>query len=582
MCGLAGVIDPGGRVPKNTAEKMIASIRYRGVDEQGTASVGPCQLGHARLAVVDPENGGQPMYNADKSVTVVFNGEIYNFIELRNQLKTKGYQFKSRCDTEVLVHLWVEYGVSMLDMLVGMFVFCLWDDKAGKGILARDRQGIKPCYWSESNGSLYFASEIKALAAGLPTELVVDDASLGLMHAFNYCPPPRTCFRDVEHLMPGSYIAFDRFGNYNTKTYWRWPLFDKKHRFDEQEFDDLLNHSIELQLRFDVGGCVFLSGGVDSSILIAKLAEFGALDRLHVYGLACELPEYSEIDLSRKVASQFGVELTPVQYGPDVIPNSLPDCIWHADQPHGDFSFVLIRELCKRAHQDGLIVAFNGDGPDEALSGFGHNEAFLANQVRTNFPLQRYFDEIAYLPRGISETLFSDGFRAHQDDPVDHFEKMLEPYRDLEPIEQIIGYETGFLMPGNNLIKGDRMGAGLSIEGRSPFLDHRISEYFAGLLVPEKFSGGYGKFCLKKYGLRFFDEHHMFRKKSMPTLPIGEWIKGPLQCWALQTLKSLPRSRYNIEAAVRLFEDHCAGRANNTRVLRTLFAASIWLSSVEA
>ena len=216
MCGIAGVIHTNS-FNKNDVTKMIECISYRGPDEQDVVKVGPCYLGHVRLAVVDPENGGQPMSNTDNTVWVVFNGEIYNFVEIRDSLKRKGYVFKSRCDTEVLVHLWREKGPKMLEDLIGMFAFCLWDTKKNEGIIARDRQGIKPCYIMDVDGGLAFASEIKSLLKLPGVAPEVDNVGLNLLHSFNYCPPPRTCYKGISHVEPGSFLEIKGDGSRSVK-----------------------------------------------------------------------------------------------------------------------------------------------------------------------------------------------------------------------------------------------------------------------------------------------------------------------------------------------------------------------------
>ena len=218
MCGISGLINTN-IYDENDVNKMISCIAHRGPDEQDVINLGKCILGHARLAVVDLENGKQPMSNQDDTVWVVFNGEIYNFLELRADLISKGYVFKSRCDTEVLVHLWREKGPKMLDDLIGMFAFCIWDSKYEKGIIARDRQGIKPCYIMNIDGGLAFASEIKSLLTLKNFSPEINDASLNLVHTFNYCPPPYTCYKGISQLEPGSYIEFGEKSQFIRKKY---------------------------------------------------------------------------------------------------------------------------------------------------------------------------------------------------------------------------------------------------------------------------------------------------------------------------------------------------------------------------
>lgn len=579
MCGIAGVIQTN-RFGATDVANMIDCIKYRGPDEQDVVAVGPCLLGHARLAVVDPENGSQPMSNTDNTVWVVFNGEIYNFIELREGLKAKGYQFKSRCDTEVLVHLWREKGARMLEDLIGMYAFCLWDIQENKGIIARDRQGIKPCYLMDVDGGVAFASEIKSLLSLPNVDTTIDDIGLNLMHVFNYCPPPRTCFKGISHLEPGHYIEINGDGSRTKKKYWSWPIAAEKTFVNEDEFSALLDDAIRMQMRFDVKGCLFLSGGVDSSVIAAHLREIWNEEKMLAFGLDCKLDGFGEFHLAEKVAKQLNIDLQPVRYDQSIVPENIDEVLKHTDQPHGDFSFFLIKKLCEEAHSAGVIVAFNGDGPDEILSGFSHNTAFFGRQTRTNFSLTDYFSQICFMPEKERALVLQPEFRQMLENPIELFEEVLTPYRHLEPIEQVAAYESSMLSPGNNLIKTDRMGAGNSIEGRSPFMDHRISEIFARMPVSQKFHDGRGKFFLKKFGLRYFDKDLMFRKKSMPTMPIGEWIKGPLNGWARERLSELDPSRYNVLGALRLLSQHSSGQFNHTQSLRTLLMSSVWLKNL--
>ena len=578
MCGIAGVIHTNRFSPPDVA-KMIDCIAYRGPDEQDVVEIGPCILGHARLAVVDPENGGQPMSNTDDTVWVVFNGEIYNFIEIREDLKRKGYVFKSRCDTEVLVHLWREKGVKMLDDLVGMFAFCLWDTRENRGVIARDRQGIKPCYLMDVDGGFAFASEIKSILSLPGVNPAIDDIGLNLVHSFNYCPPPRTCYEGITHLKPGTYLEIDGSGKRTEKTYWQWPVNDAKSEATHEEFAALLDDAIKLQMRFDVKGCLFLSGGVDSSIIATHLLPQWKEEKMLAFGLDCRLEGFGEFHLAEKVANQLAIDLHPVQYDTSIVPDNIQEVLHHTDQPHGDFSFFLIKLLCQKAHEAGVIVALNGDGPDEVLSGFAHNTTFFSDETKANFSPAGYFSEICFMPESIRARVLNEDFRKSLPDPIEVFEEILSPWSHLDPIEQVAAYEMMVLSPGNNLIKSDRMGAGNSIEGRSPFMDHRVSEMFARLPVSQKQSDGHGKYFLKEYGTKHFDSDLMFRKKSMPTMPIGEWIKGPLKSWAETTLMDLDSDRYNIDGAISLLNEHCTGQINHTRPLRTLLMSSAWLQS---
>lgn len=578
MCGIAGVYN-ANNIVKNDVANMIHAIRYRGVDEAGVEKIGPAVIGHARLAVVDPENGMQPMTNENSTVWVTFNGEIYNYVELRNELKAKGHIFRSRCDTEVLVHLWEEEGEDMLSRLIGMYTFFIWDVNQKKGMLARDRQGIKPCFISEYNGGLAFASEMKAIHTLPGFKKEINDNALKEVFCFNYTLPSHTCFKGITQLDPGHYLIFDGDKGYTKKQYWKWPFHEERKMVSFDEFEALMDDAIRLQMRFDVDGGMYLSGGVDSSVVASHLIKQWNMGKLQSVGLDFVESQYSEFKYSQEVASLLSIDLKGALISHEMIPDIAEKVSYHAEQPHGDFSFFLFQILAQQANAEGKIVMFTGDGPDEALSGFGHNERYFHKQSSMSFSLRNYFDVISYMTPEMRARLLNPEFDSSTTDPVDRFEEILEPWTDLEPIEQIQAYECTSLMPGNNLVKGDRMGACWSTEGRAPFLDHRITELFVKLPVNQKFNDGYGKYYLKEYATKTFSRDLIFKKKTMPTTPIGEWIKGPLYDWAHSLLSSNKDVRFNTCEMVKLLDEHKEGVRNNTRELRTLLMTQIWLNN---
>lgn len=556
---------------------MVDCIKYRGVDEQGVETLGQAVLGHARLAVVDPEHGKQPMSNTDGKVWVVFNGEIFNFIELREQLKAKGYKFKSRCDTEVLVHLWCEKGERMLDDLVGMFAFFIWDQRTETGMLARDRQGIKPCFYAPYQGGMAFASEMKAILALPRFERKVNEAALGHVFSFNYCPPPETCFEGIRNLPPGTFMSYAKGRFSEPKRYWSWPLEGERLEASYEDLERALDAAITLQMRFDVDGGLFLSGGVDSSVVAKRLAPQWNRPVLDAIGLRIEDKGFSEFSYAQRVAAELNLNLSGLDITPPDIPQIAQDVVRHAEQPHGDFSFFLFYLLSRRAHQAGKIVMFTGDGPDEVMLGFRHNEQFFSEMTRANFSMRSYFDLICYTTEKDRRRIMSPGFLPQTQRSADLFMEMIQPFSDLEPMEQVAAYELHYLLPGNNAVKGDRMGACWSIEGRAPFLDHRLSEMFASLPITSKFFRGTGKYFLKQAATRYFDRDFVFRPKTMPTLPIGEWIKAPLYQWARDVLALPDGGRFDRKELHVMLDEHRSGMHNHTRQLRTLLMTKLWL-----
>lgn len=576
MCGIAGVVNAAG-VTKDDVWKMIDCIKYRGVDEQGVEDLGGAVLGHARLAVVDPENGMQPMSSTDGKVWVVFNGEIFNFIELREQLKAKGYKFKSRCDTEVLVHLWCEKGEKMLDDLVGMFAFFIWDQRTQTGMLARDRQGIKPCFYAPYQGGIAFASEMKALLALPKFERKVNESALGNVFTFNYCPPPETCFEGIRHLPPGTFIRYGSGRFSEPVRYWNWPLDGARVDASQADLERALDEAVKLQMRFDVDGGLFLSGGVDSSVIANRLVPQWNRPRLDAIGLRIEDKDFSEYAYAERVAADLNINLSALDIQPSDIPEIARSVVKHAEQPHGDFSFFLFYLLSRKAHEMGKIVMFTGDGPDEVMLGFRHNEQFFSGMTRANFSMRSYFDLISYSTEKDRKRMMSPSFQPHAEGALDKFMSIIEPFCDLEPMEQVAAYELTSLMPGNNSVKGDRMGACWSIEGRAPFLDHRVSELFARLPITSKFYQGVGKHFLKNAAESYYDRDFVFRPKTMPTLPIGEWIKGPLYQWARETLALPDGGRFDRNELQIMLEEHRSGLHNHTKQLRTVLMTKLWL-----
>lgn len=578
MCGIAGVIN-APQVRTSDVEKMVASIRHRGVDEAGVEKIGRCTIGHVRLAVVDPENGHQPMANRGGSIWVTFNGEIYNFVELRQELISKGYVFKSRCDTEILVHLWEEEGEKMLDRLIGMFAFFLWDSRYDRGVLARDRQGIKPCFIAEHAGGYVYCSEMKGILSLPGFKREVNDNALKEVFCFNYAIPDHTCFKNITPLKPGHYLLFEGNQKPKLKKYWEWPLFSDPVSASHDEFEALLDDAIRLQMRFDVTGGAYLSGGVDSSVVTRRLIEQWNEEQLPTIGLNFSEPQYSEYQYSQQAASIIGADLDEALISPDMIPEIAEKVSYHAEQPHGDFSFFLFYILARKANRENKIVMFTGDGPDEVLSGFKHNESFFAGLGDQPFVAGDYFEKICYMSPEIRSRILDRDFDLGTADPKVRFSELLEPWSELSPREQIVAYECTSLMPGNNLVKGDRMGAGWSTEGRAPLLDHRVCELLTKLPKEQKYNDVHGKFFLKDYACRYFSNDFIFKKKGMPTAPIGEWIKGPLYGWAYDLLSSNKDNRFNTKSMLSMLEEHKVGVNNYTRELRTLFMTQLWFKN---
>lgn len=576
MCGIAGVFN----VPTITREhvqRMVCAIQHRGRDEQGVHMCSRCAMGHVRLAVVDPVNGGQPMCNHDGTVWVIFNGEIYNFVELREELKARGYHFKSRCDTEVLVHLWREMGPDMLHRLNGMFTFLVWDETQDRGMLARDRVGIKPCYLMPYKGGLAFCSEIKGLLALPDVRRKLDADAFARTLAFNYCPTEQTCFQGITHMTPGTYILFEGERQLEPRTYWQWPFEGERHHASFEEFAELLDDAARMQLRFDVPGGFLVSGGVDSAVVAHHvLAREPAKDLLAI-SLDIDEPGFGEYEHAKAVGKALQCTPLPVRITPDAVAANAKNAVHHAEQPCGDFSYILFYLMCQKANELGRIVLFTGDGPDEVTLGFRHNATFCTDDPLDDKWARRYEPILRYTTDDQLRSLLQPDLLAQAGASSDAFTDAIAPWSALSPPEQVAAYECTRLMPMTSFPKGDRMGACWSTEGRSLFLDHRVLELLARLPLKSRLSNGISKLYLKEYAATLPLGIDFFRPKTMPTTPIGQWLMGPLYDWAHDILARSNPAAFQRDALLAMLEEHRGGQHNHTRPLRVAIMASLWL-----
>lgn len=576
MCGIAGVFNCPAVGPSDV-QKMVDAIEHRGPDENGVHACSRVTLGHARLAVVDPVNGGQPMCNHDGTVWVVFNGEIYNFVELREELKAKGYHFKSRCDTEVLVHLWRELGPDMLHRLNGMFAFFVWDETQDRGMLARDRVGIKPCYLMPYEGGLAFCSEIKGLLTLPKARRDLHADAFVRTLAFNYGASEQTCFEGITHLSPGTYVLFEGDRRHEPRTWWRWPFEGERTSASYDEFAELLDDAARMQLRFDVPGGFLLSGGVDSAVVAHHVMAREPTKDLAAISLDIDLPGFGEFEHARAVGRALGLKPIPVPVTPQSIADNALNAVHHAELPHGDFSFILFYMMAQRANSMGRIVLFNGDGPDEIMLGFRHNASFCTDDALDEHWASRYLPILRYTADAELRRVLNADLLAKAGEPADAFAEAIQPWASLSPPEQIAAYECTRLMPMNSFPKGDRMGACWATEGRSLFLDHRVLELFARLPLDEKLRGGLSKRYLKQYASKLPMNIDFARPKTMPTTPIGEWLRRELYDWARDILASADMSVFRHNELLAMLDEHRDGAHNHTRPLRVAIMASLWL-----
>jgi asparagine synthase (glutamine-hydrolysing) len=632
MCGILGVLSrEGEQLASEQLERMRDTMVHRGPDDHGLWLRDPGRdvgLAHRRLAIVDlSEAGRQPMSNEDGTVHVTFNGEIYNHEALRTELEAAGHVFRSRCDAEVLVHLYEEHSARMVDRLLGMFAFAIWDEPRQRMFLARDRLGIKPLYWLDDGHTFACASEIKALLPLLRNR-EIDETALSHYLTFVAVPPPRTLFRNVWKLPPASSLVVDRHGRGSTERYWD-PLANKA-QFDgdseawETELRARLEHSIERRMMSDVPVGVFLSGGVDSSTNVALMSRL--VDHpINTFSIGFrDAEEHNEFQWARRVAEQFGTSHHEVQIDSGDLWRFLPDLVHHQDEPIADPVCVPLYFVAKLAKEHGVTVVHVGEGADETLAGYatyvqahamtvGHWRRFralpgplrsLAARIgagllagRPGYDIHRealmrgaqpdgqlwWGGAVAFYEDGLRRVT-SDQFRARLDGPSPR-EVVAGIDRDAvqagarDALDRLIYQDLRLRLPELLLMRVDKLTMANAIEARVPFLDHELVELAMAMPTNEKIRDEVGKHVLKRAVGDLLPNDLLWRPKQGFGTPVSQWFRGPL---GKQLEDRLAGSRINElgilnrTAITDLLEMHRSGRAERSFQLWNILNLSVW------
>lgn len=582
MCGIVGqaAIRPGTEVFPARVKAMADLIAYRGPDDDGFLDEEGVSLGHRRLAVVSPATGRQPIWNEDGTVGVVLNGEVYNYVELRDELRKK-HAFKTGTDTEVINHLYEECGLEFPHRILGMFAVALWDRPRRRLVLARDRLGVKPLYYHTDGSRLTFASEMKALFLDPAIRREVDPQALSDFLSLNYVPIPDTIFRGIRHVPPGHFLVVEG-GRARLEKYWELPDPGNPAPLGEAECAErilgLLRDAVRIRMRCDVNVGAFLSGGLDSGLVTALMSE-NKEKPFKTFTVGFKEEAFSEIPFARQVAERFQTDHREWTTESDVV-SLWPRVLWHLEQPHGDASFMPMYQVARYAHEQDVIVCLNGDGSDEVFGGFAYYGDFRSALGEVN-GLYKFFNRTAIFSDELKQSLLRPDFvRRHGIDAS--FRTVDRVYHETsgpDLLNRFLRAEQRLLLPGNNLVKPDRCGAPNSIEARSPFLDHRIVEFAASMPSSLKVREGEGKYIVKKIAERFLPRELVYRKKQMFTVPIGEWFRDRLRPFVESILggaRFAERGYFDLEIVKDLMQDHFARRANYTRELRALVALELW------
>jgi len=587
MCGIFGnFCFRGENVSRATLTEMGQAIGHRGPDANGVEIDGRAALGNVRLSIVDlSDASNQPMLSEDGRIVLVQNGEIYNYVELREELRRHGHRFRTTGDTEVLLRAFEQWGPDFVNRLNGMFAIAVHDRRDGCLWLFRDRLGVKPLFWygGDGAGRFWFASEIKALlAVGVPAEPDMD--ALGQFLALNYVPAPQTAFKDIRHLPPGHLAEVTPRG-VEIRTWWDLgevaPEPDMTAAEAKAGLLALLDDATRVRMRSDAGFGAFLSGGLDSSSVVGLMSLYQTAP-VRSFSIGFANPEFDETRYARMASNRFGT-LHRMEIM-DVDATALwPRFIWHVEQPHGDVSFMPTDQVSAVAARDVKMV-LTGDGGDELFAGYGKYADFFPGGrtdhlgpdwedafVRDSGLLQN--DEPDTLLAGPLAAAFRDV------DPYRVLSHNIRRAHDHDPINRVLFAETVTLLPGNNLVKPDRMAMANSLEVRSPFLDYRLVEFAFRMPGALKLARGETKAIYKEAVRDLLGEELTRRRKQMFTVPVGDWFRQSLAQYCRSLLldgRMGARGLISEQAVSGMLQAHIDGRANHTRQLRALVSLEIW------
>jgi len=606
MCGIAGILNEhpaeAGQAGAYEAavRRMIAPLRHRGPDAEGY-HVDPqmgIALGHCRLSIIDLAAGAQPMSNEDGTVWTTFNGEIYNFVQLRERLEQQGHRFATRSDTEVIVHAYEQYGARCVEHFRGMFAFAVWDGKNKTLFLARDRMGKKPLYYYQADGRFYFASEPKAILAVASVRAEADLVAIHHYLTWGYVPAPQSAFKGFRVLPPAHTLTL-RNGQTRIERYWRLAYLPKRQASEEALSEELiarLTESIKLRLISDVPLGAFLSGGIDSSTIVALMSGLGK-GPVKTFSIGFEEQSYNELPYARMVAERYHTDHHEFIVKADAV-SVLPDLVWHYNEPYADSSAIPTYYLAKMTRQH-VTVALNGDAGDENFAGY---ERYIANRLAASYdrlpaslrksmqwgasrlprlgsfknpaqrakrfmealadaPDRRYARWIGFFSDEMKASLYTHEFQnaVAQSDPVALLGQAYADAGNVDWVDRSMAADTALYLPFDLMVKVDIASMAHSLEVRSPFVDHEFMEFAASLPSNLKLRGWTRKYLLKRAARALLPPELLKRRKMGFGIPIGQWFRRELRQMTYDTLlskRAIGRGLFRPERVRRLLDDH--------------------------
>ena len=620
MCGIAGFIDLWDVRPRSAddraeiLDRMCRVIRHRGPDDQGTLVKPGVALGMRRLAIIDLVTGNQPISGEDGSVTIVFNGEIYNFQEIKPKLESRGHRFQTHSDTEAIVHAYEEFGPECLQDLRGMFAFAIWDEKARTLFIARDRAGKKPLYYTTTpNGTFVFGSELKTLLEHPEVQREINPEALDAYFTLGYVPDPLTIFRNIHKLPPGHYLNF-KDGHTSVTQYWDFEFKPAQSQKEDDYLDELrmlLDESVRLRLISDVPLGAFLSGGIDSSTVVALMARHMG-QPVKTFSIGFNEDSYNELKYARLTAEKFGTDHHEFFVTPDIC-DVVDDLVWHFDEPFADSSAIPTYMVSKLA-RDHVTVVLSGDGGDELFAGYTR---YAVERKRGGFgrlpktvregvmrpisqhlphatwgrnylhnvsldPTARYLDSVSVFTSlnrrslytsDFAQKLGSGGYAARL------FDDLVGNVRTDDAVDRLLYLDSKTYLPGDILTKVDRMSMAVSLEARAPLLDHKLIEFVTTVPSTLKLAGLETKHLLKRAVKDLVPAEILDRPKQGFGVPIQEWINQQLRSRIRDTLSdSRARQRGYIDSHYVdvLLDEHERGRRDHSMGLWSLFMLELW------
>ena len=615
MCGICGF----SWNDEALAKAMATQITHRGPDQEGIFCCDEMSLAFRRLSIIDlSDNASQPMSNEDESIHLVFNGEIYNFQELREELEQKGHRFKSRTDSEVIIHAYEEYGLEAINKLRGMFAFAVYDQRRKKLLLVRDRIGIKPLYYTFANGRLIFGSEIKSILQDPLVERRVNYQALYDYLGFEFVPAPQTMFAGIHKLPAGHHLVFEN-GNIDVQQYWdlNFQPSGPLPSFDDavEQLRDHLDTAVNSHLVSDVPLGVFLSGGLDSSCLVALMRKHIS-GPLKTFTIGYEDKSYSELEYAEIVARHCETDhqvLLLDALNADYVEKTL----WHLDEPMTDLSTVPLYLLCKQAREH-VTVCLSGEGADESFAGYDRFKASRMNNYFRLIPgplrqqvigrltgmlpdqpqkkgainmLKRFVEGANLDPEGrhlrwqyflnksLEQQLFQQSFR--EGITMDPFRQIRELNKKCNATDQVnreIYLDMRFMMTDSVLMKVDRMSMASSLEIRVPLLDHVLVEFLASLPGSWKLNKMTTKYIFRKALDGLLPDNIVNRGKQGYSLPVKHLLRGELKQYMIDRLHNSAVINETMDRAYidRLIAEHCSQKQNHNHVLWALLNVAIW------